>query len=139
MLGPTIQGKDTFSPILCSPPLCLEKALSFLSLVSQSAKRGCYICLKRLGIKLINPQARASLVSSPWVLLWALSLGQQESLVSNGQGFCCTLFYFSPSPPPTHPWPAPPTQGQAVLESHRVAYGLGPRAAERVTAATGQQ
>lgn len=49
MLGPTIQGKDTFLSILCSPPLCLEKALSFPEPSFPICKeRLLYLCLKRL-------------------------------------------------------------------------------------------
>lgn len=49
MLGPTIQGKDTFLSIFCSPPLCLEKPLSFPEpSFSVCKERLLCLCLKQL-------------------------------------------------------------------------------------------
>lgn len=112
-------GKDTFLSILCSPPLCLEKALSFPEPSFPICKRGCYICLKRLWDKLINPQARASLVSSPWVLLWgSVSWATGISTGLKWAGLCY-IISFSPPPTPDPSLARAPTQGIAVLESHR--------------------
>ena len=132
--APPSKVRTHFSPYSAALHCVLKSPFLSLSLVSQSAKRGCYVSEAAVGMKLINPQARASLVPSPWVLLWGSVSWATGITGLKCAGLCSTLFYFSPLP--TQPWPiprpAPPTPGYSCAGVSSVAYGLLARELERV-------